>query len=304
MRVLELFCGIGGCAVALDPANQVVAAVDINDRALAVYAANFRHATFVREIESLGEQEYRRWMADLWWMSPPCQPYTARGKQRDDQDPRARSLIALIEWIDRIRPPFIALENVPPFGQSRVWRRLQLVLDRAGYCVATKVVCPTQLGIPNRRLRFYMLASRERSVHLTEPAGHRRRLLEYLGPPDADDVWVSPQLLARYGHAIHVIQDAADPEAVVSCFTAAYGRSPVRSGSCLYVEGRGVRRFTPREVARLLGFPEWYRFPPHCSRRQIWGMLGNSLSIPVVRWLLSHVPGAVAPAGSPPANNP
>jgi site-specific DNA-cytosine methylase len=302
VRVLEFFCGIGGCAAALPPHASVVAAIDIYDRALGVYAANFPFPTYVRDIESLGERDYRRWQADLWWMSPPCQPYTLRGKQRDDQDPRARSLLALLEWIDRYRPPYVALENVPPFGTSRMWSRMQWVLERAGYCVATQEVCPTELGIPSRRRRFYMLAARNHSITLSPPEGTPHVLAEYLLGPDEEDVWVPAGLLARYRHAIHILDDPTDPQAVVSCFTAAYGNSPVRSGSCLR-SSEGVRRFTPREVARLMGFPDSFRLPDFCSRRQLWNMLGNSLSVPVVTWLLRHIPELSDKTSPPHSNN-
>ncbi|GIW93922.1 MAG: DNA methyltransferase [Pirellulaceae bacterium] len=290
LRLVEWFAGIGGCALALQdrPGFEVVAAVDIDRGALDVYSANFPYPTWVREICSLPAYQVASWQADLWWMSPPCQPYTARGRQRDDQDPRAASLLVLLEWIDRFRPAWLALENVPPFGQSRMWQRLRSRLEKIGYHWASIEVCPTQLGIPNRRRRFYMLASLQGPVEWQPLPYQPHRLGEYLMPPDAEDLWVDRALLARYGHAIHVIDDAWAADSIVSCFTAAYGRSPVRSGSCLRTL-HGVRRFSPREVARLMGFPDSFRFPESCSRRRQWNLLGNSLSIPVVRWLLEHV---------------
>ena len=54
LRVLELFCGIGGCAAALGDRAQIVAAVDINQVALSVYRQNFSSPpVHVRTIESL-----------------------------------------------------------------------------------------------------------------------------------------------------------------------------------------------------------------------------------------------------------
>ena len=71
LRVLELFCGIGGCAAALGERAEIVAAVDINQVALSVYRQNYRHPVQVCEIESLPADLCRAWAADLWWLSPP-----------------------------------------------------------------------------------------------------------------------------------------------------------------------------------------------------------------------------------------
>jgi site-specific DNA-cytosine methylase len=62
----------------------------------------------------------------------------------------------------------------------------------------------------------------------------------------------------------------------------------VGSGSFLMTE-RGVRRFSPSEVARLLGLPEAFRFPEALSLEARYRLLGNSLSIPVAAWALDHL---------------
>jgi site-specific DNA-cytosine methylase len=62
----------------------------------------------------------------------------------------------------------------------------------------------------------------------------------------------------------------------------------VGSGSFLKTE-RGVRRFSPSEVARLLGLPEGFRFPETLSLEARYRLLGNGLSIPVATWALDHL---------------
>jgi len=89
LRVLELFCGIGGCAAALGIRAAIVAALDVNRQALAVYTHNYPHLALAKDLTTLSAEAFARWAADLWWLSPPCQPYTRRGLQRDIEDPRA-----------------------------------------------------------------------------------------------------------------------------------------------------------------------------------------------------------------------
>lgn len=284
-RVLELFCGIGGLAAALGTRGSVVAAVDIDRSALDVYQRNFPYPTVVRTIESIPLDNYRTWDADLWWLSPPCQPYTRRGRQRDLEDPRAAGLLAVIQRIGELRPAHIALENVPPFADSHSCHRLRDTLLRCGYHVREQLLCPTELGIPNRRRRFYVVASQQELLPPARPGASRHALAEFLDASPDPVLSVPPALEQRYAAAIDIVDGSSCGS---SCFTAAYGRSPVRSGSYLRTPS-GLRRFSPREIARLLGFPDSFRFPASTTHRQAWKQLGNSLSVIAVRHVLTSL---------------
>ena len=306
MRVFELYCGIGGCAAALSAwpgASNVVAAVDIHRGALDVYSHNFAHPTVAAAIDSLSADRLQAWDADLWWLSPPCQPFTRRGVRRDIDDPRCRSLLTLLTRLESAPPRFLALENVPGFHGSQMHGRLRDALERAGFgTVHERTFCPTEAGVPNRRQRFYLLAAREPIAAPRLPPLARRCLRDFLLPErDADpDLHVDPELLEKYRGAIHVLEleERNDPGAVSHCFTSAYGRSPVRSGSYLRT-ARGVRRFAPVEILRLLGFPEGYSLPREMGLNSAWRLVGNSLSIVAVRAVL----GPVLEEASPIAGN-
>ena len=120
----------------------------------------------------------------------------------------------------------------------------------------------------------------------------RRPLASHLDPDPADELWPASDLVERYRHALDLVEPD-DPAAVTACFTAAYGRSPVRSGSYL-VTPHGPRRFSPTEILRLLGFPGDYRLPPGLSLAAAWRLVGNSLSVDVVGNVLAKVPGFAA----------
>lgn len=286
-RLLELYAGIGGAATAAAGLAEVVAAIDIDRDALAVYQANFGHRVAVKNLEFLSAAELAGFHADVWWLSPPCQPFTVKGRRRDHEDRRSRSLLALIEHIAEIRPPRLALENVPGFAGSVTHGRLRAVLDAAGYEVREFLLCPSELGWPNRRRRFYLLASRvglPATVPL-EPSPRRRALAEFLDPVPAPELRLAPTLVERYRQALHRVE-ADDPEAVTACFGSGYGRQIVRSGSYLVEPDGSWRRFSPREVLRLLGFPEGYRLPAELGALRAYDLVGNSLSIPAVRRVL------------------
>ena len=102
------------------------------------------------------------------------------------------------------------------------------------------------------------------------------------------DLAVDTELLERYDGALHIV-DADDPAALSACFTSAYGRSPVRSGSYLRTRD-GVRRFSPAEILRLLGFPASYSLPSEMPHGKAWRLVCNSLSLPAVRTVLATIP--------------
>ncbi|MDX1631122.1 MAG: DNA cytosine methyltransferase [Thermoanaerobaculia bacterium] len=288
---LELYSGLGGFAAAAGDAVRIRAAIDLDRDAVAVSRRNFDHPHRIRTLESVAPRELKELGARLWWLSPPCQPFTRRGKRRDLRDPRNASLLALLETIRRVRPRHLALENVPPFRESETRSRLLEVLTSGGYEVRETSLCPTELGIPNRRRRYYLVASRGSLEPLVPPSGNEaRRLADYLRPEAADDpkLRVDPELLERYDRAVDRV-DPGDPAAVASTFTSAYGRSPVRSGSYLLCADGGWRRFSPREVLSLLGFPPEYELPGSLSLRRAWSLVGNSLSLPAVRRMLSSI---------------
>jgi site-specific DNA-cytosine methylase len=301
-RVLELFCGIGGLASALPHGVEVAAALDVSELALAVYRANHAHPTHACAIDSLRDDDPRLAGADLWWLSPPCQPYTRRGLGRDLDDPRSAGLARVVRLLERRLPAALALENVPEFAGSAGHALLRTALERAGYAVAERLLCPTALGVPNRRRRFYLVAGREGlsgwaaaagasppaiSPPPATPAHTPRPLASYLDLEPHPELAVDSALLRRYSHAADVV-DAEDPAAIAATFTSAYGRSPVRAGSYLRQDGT-VRRFHPREVLRLLGFPAAHRFPDGMALVRQWRLAGNSLSVPAVREVLSAV---------------
>ena len=251
LRVLELYCGIGGCTAALGRAPSVVAAVDINRAALSVYGHNWPHPTLTATIESLPASSMDQWSADLWWMSPPCQPFTQRGLGRDTDDPRTQSLLELIRRLESSPPTYLALENVPGFCDSRTHDLLRTTLDRLGYETQEQTLCPTSLGVPNRRRRFYLLAGPQKLQAMPSPPTATENptpLRDFLDPTPAADLWVEPALVDQYRHALDVV-DFEDLDAVAACFTSAYGHSPIRSGSYLQTPYGAATLLTNRDPA-------------------------------------------------------
>ena len=295
LRAIELFSGIGGFAAAVaDRDVRVVAAMDQDPAALATYRLNFPdHPCRQVDLERITPWELTSLDADLWWLSPPCQPYCERGARRDLDDHRAQSFVHIMEILERISgellPGRLALENVAGFVGSQAHGRLLAFLEKRGYGIRERLVCPTELGIPSRRPRYYLAASLSPLAPLqTSCPPPPLPLSACLDPSLAGaapaELLLADDILARFGDGFRIL-DPADPAASTTCFTSGYGRSLMHAGSYLRC-GTGVRRFTPEEIVRLLRFPEWFRFPGGMSLRRRWSLAGNSLSVVVVREVL------------------
>ncbi len=284
-RVLELFSGIGGLAAAVDGAAsvEVVGAVDHDRRAAEVYALNHPGPVHVKNLVSVTDRWLAAFGADLWWMSPPCAPHGIRGAQADVDDRRSDAFVRLLGAIDTVRPTWVAMENVPWFQGSRAHGRLLETLAAAGYTWTEGELCPSELGVPAVRRRYYLVAGRGTVQPWAQPVAMPRPLAAYLGPW-RDDLAVPETIAARFGGAFHAV-DPADAHAQAACFTRAYGKSPVYVGS--YVRG-GDGRFrylAPEEIAALYGFGARFSFGD-LPARLAWRLIGNSVSVDAVRWVL------------------
>ena len=287
----EFFCGIGGLSAVLGQQKAAVS-IDINQNALAIHQLNHPHGQLCKTIESLKSTDLNEAANHFWWMSPPCQPFTRRGKQQDLDDERMQGFRRVLQLVGQIRPQHLAMENVPQFSGSRAHTALQDVLNESGYVCEHQVLCPTDLGQAgslNRRKRFYLWASlrgEKFQLSLRTPTRHSAWLQDDL---NFQDFAVPDSLCRQYADAIHVIseEDFLSGAATTRCFTSAYGRSPVFSGSYLQTNS-GVRRFTPSEVIRQLGFPDWFRLPAWPARR-LWPLVGNSLSLHAVAFVLNRL---------------
>jgi len=173
LRTLELFSGIGGLRAAFHRACDLAGValgpllewrpLEASPLANEVYSRNFEvpnPPVLPIDISRVRQEEVDG--ADLWLMSPPCQPYTRLNARLDMDDHRASPLAHLVQVLPRLdRPPkALLLENVVGFETSESWKHVSEALLDCGYEVRQFQLSPLQLGIPNRRPRIYVLARR------------------------------------------------------------------------------------------------------------------------------------------------
>ena len=254
LRVLEFYSGIGGMYYALMNSGvdaEVVAAFDINTTANHVYRANFPNTSLCqRNINGLTLNYIEQLKGDMFVMSPPCQPFTRQGHRADDKDNRTSSFIHLLDILSQLshKPSHIVIENVQGFESSATREYLLKILTTCDYTYQEFLLTPTQFGIPNSRLRYYLLAKLKplqftfttsdkpytSLPHLSEGIHHPgeqpmtlSNFLQLLSVKEEDKLLVPGEVLARYSCLLDIVRDDSTQ---CCCFTKAYGH---------YVEGTG-----------------------------------------------------------------
>uniref|UniRef100_A0A672RHM6 tRNA (cytosine-5-)-methyltransferase-like n=1 Tax=Sinocyclocheilus grahami TaxID=75366 RepID=A0A672RHM6_SINGR len=141
--ILELYSRIGGMHYALKSSApaEVAAAVDVNTTANEIYKHNFPNTPLLpKTIEGMMLQDFDKLNFDVILMSPPCQPFTRIGLQGDVADPRTKSFLYILELLPR--------------------DALLKTLREFDYSFQEFLISPTSLGIPNSRLRYFLIARR------------------------------------------------------------------------------------------------------------------------------------------------
>lgn len=133
--------------------------IDSSELVNQVYRHNFRGEEPRQvNIESLSLEDLQ---ADVWTLSPPCQPFTATrdAKQRHSKDPRNKAFVHLMKMLESMAlpPRMIFLENVKGFYRSDVHVQWTETLIRCGYSWRQYLLTPFHFRVPNNRMRFYMI---------------------------------------------------------------------------------------------------------------------------------------------------
>ncbi|KAF9242367.1 S-adenosyl-L-methionine-dependent methyltransferase [Melanogaster broomeanus] len=224
IRVIEFYSGIGGFQLALRRSGILgavtVAAYDWDQLACQVYAANFTpeivHKT---DISTLTPAHLAPMNADLWLLSPSCQPYTVLNPSaKGAADPRAQSFLHLMDNVlpnlasQNTHPRHLLVENVAGFQDSSTRHHLVSTLERLGYITKEFCLNPLQFGIPNSRLRYYLLAKLSPLRFTGLDAAKPAQVLDHIPPHPATS---SGSLLADVARPIRqYVNLTLDEEAV------------------------------------------------------------------------------------------
>jgi DNA (cytosine-5)-methyltransferase 1 len=316
---IDLFSGCGGLSRGLQDAGyRVLAAVEIDQKACETYRANhrevellvgdIRHVSAAKLLRSTG---LKKGELDLLAGCPPCQGFStlrARNGQAAAADPRNDLVDEFARLAIALRPKMIMMENVPALARYEKFINFVERLSASGYRVITKVLDVSDFGVPQRRKRLILSASRVGQPRLAAEATVRTTVREAIGglPPagrsgDALHDIPTKHRSARVQAVIEAIpkdggsrHSLPDPMKLAchgrtSGFNDVYGRmswedvSPTITSGCSnpskgrFIHPHENRPITLREAAILQGFPVDYHFVVSHGKEAIALMIGNAL---------------------------
>jgi DNA (cytosine-5)-methyltransferase 1 len=177
IKVVDVYCGIGGLThgLVLEGFN-VVAGVD-NDRSCRyAFEKNNKSEFIARDISRFTAKElrelYRGAAIRVLVGCAPCQPYSPLGRRKlTKKEKRARwyPMYHFMTLVKRVKPEIVSMENVPDLSNTSkypVFGEFVEALRLAGYDVSFKTVDASKYGVPQRRQRLVLLASRLGPIEL------------------------------------------------------------------------------------------------------------------------------------------
>lgn len=349
LRAVDLFCGIGGLArgvaqLLAEMGGGLIAELicDLDPEAVGVYSAN--HSTRMRStrsVTSLIDFRVEGWgdrasfpyepeiidpriaaspgHIDLVMAGPPCQGHSNLNNHTRRTDKRNELYMTVPAFAVATSARMAIIENVPAVvrDRSQVVETARSLFESAGYRVEYGVLAAAEMGWPQTRRRFFMVAHRRVNPIplatvadlLAEPTP--RSVLWAIGELEdttGDDLMHSASELSDVNRSrINWLFDNQDydlpsPERPPShrdgtSYKSVYGRmrgdSPAPTlttgflspGRGRYVHPTRRRTLTLREGARIQGFPDTYRFitdptiPP--SRTKVAQWIGNAVPMPL-----------------------
>lgn len=320
-RFIDLFAGIGGIRMAFEAHDgQCVFTSEWNPWAQKTYLANFPDSahTLEGDITKVDERDIPD--HDVLLAGFPCQPFSIAGVSKKNALGRAHGFAdetqgTLFFDVARIikekRPAAFLLENVKNLvshDKGNTFRVMRKVLEEElGYHIACKVIDGAHF-VPQHRERILIVGFREKTdftfddVSLPE---HKPKLSSILHPQDGSEapeshytVGAKAKVDARYTLTPKLwayLQAYAEKHRAAGNgfgFGLVNGESVARTLSARYYKDgseilvsqgprKRPRRLTPRECARLMGFPDDFVIP--VSDTQAYKQFGNSVVMPVMR---------------------
>lgn len=165
---IDLFAGSGGLSAGFVKAGfRVPLGLDYWKPAKATFEANHPESVFLLKdasevngddlLTAAGVSE-----VDVLLGGPPCQGFSTAGKRALD-DPRNSLVRTFLRLASELRPKFVLLENVEGFvsfvGGSLAEDVVE-IMSRAGYRAWKRVLQAADYGVPQRRKRFFLVATR------------------------------------------------------------------------------------------------------------------------------------------------
>ena len=276
MKYLSVCAGIEAASAAWEPIGfKPIGFSEIDPFASAFLSHRFNQT---KNYGSL--TEYKSWgiesgSADILIGGTPCQSYSLSGKRLGLNDPRGQLMLSFVGLASDLNPKYLIWENVVGVLSSNKGRDFAAfieALSAIGYCAAWRVFNAKNFGIAQQRRRVFLIACRHSDGW--ETAAEVLSIAEGLR-------WDNQAIGIKRKETTEGLPASAEddgrqwPAKLACTLNASFGEKHglenqhALGGASLFVpcdqradEGLHIRKVTPNEAERLMGFPEdWTKIP-------------------------------------------
>jgi DNA (cytosine-5)-methyltransferase 1 len=303
IKIIDLFAGIGGIRLAFEKAvntNEKIKCVftsEIDKYAVQTYQTNFGSEFVHGDITKIESEDIPD--HDILLAGFPCQPFSQAGLKKGFDDTRGTLFFDIERILLAKRPKAFLLENVKQLvahNQKRTFQTIIQSLKKAGYNTSHRILKARDFGLPQNRERIYIVGFLDHSIDFSFPDTVNKEtcvgnILEKQIDEKytiSDRLWEGHQRRKKeherkgngFGYSLFY------PD---SPYTNTMSARYYKDGSeiLIYQKNKNPRKLTPRECARLQGFPDSFKIP--VSDNQAYKQFGNSVPVSVVKAIANNI---------------
>ncbi len=297
LKVIDLFAGIGGIRMPFDELGaECVFSSEWDKHAQITYEANYgeKPSGDITKIKLEEIPEH-----DILLAGFPCQPFSNAGLKKGFSDTRGTMFFYIAKILEYRKPRIIFLENVKGFkshNKGKTFKTVMRILEEMGYTMYSKVLNAKDFGVPQNRERIYMIGFLDKDTNFEFPTPLKKttKVGNILEESVDDKYTISDRLWL--GHQRRKKEHKAKGNGFgyslfdeSSKYTSTMSARYYKDGSEILIaqKGKNPRKITPREAARLQGYPDTYKIP--VSDTQAYRQFGNSVAVPVIRAIVKNI---------------
>lgn len=295
LTTIDLFSGIGGIRLGFHMTKKTknIFSCEIDKFARKTYKTNFNEEPHIdiTKIEAKDIPDH-----DILLAGFPCQPFSQAGRKKGFFDTRGTLFFDIARIIEEKKPRAFLLENVKNLkthDKGKTFKVIENTLIKLGYNITTTLFKARDFNLPQNRERVYIIGFNKEKVEnykdfiLPTPPKTKTKLGNILFKEVdekytiSDKLWEGHKRRKRehlkkgngFGYSLF---NSESP--YVNSISARY----YKDGSEILIEqkNKNPRKITPREAARLQGFPDDFIIP--VSDTQAYKQFGNSVAVPVI----------------------
>ena len=296
LRFIDLYAGIGGIRLGFENENcRCVFSSEIDKYAQQTYYSNFKEIPS-GDITKIVIDKIPEF--DILLAGFPCQSFSKAGLQNGFSDIRGTAFFDIIEIVKYHKPDIIFLENVKNLVSHDNGKTFEIIINslkQLNYITYYKILNAKDFGLPQNRNRIYIVAFKNK-INFNFPIGNKTKtkVFDILEDNVSEKYTISDKLWS--GHQERKKRNKQNGKGFgyslcdnTTEYTSTLSARYYKDGSEILIKqnNQNPRKITPREAARLQGFPDSFIIP--VSDNQAYKQFGNSVAIPVIKEIANNI---------------